>query len=241
MSDKYQISLFDNFTIDFKKKSRQKNLRIRVKNNQITVSGPLGCQENTLREYLNQNWLWVETVLHKQHVRNLELEQHRQKYKNHIMYHGKWVPLQIRHGNPLQKQWRFQISNSGIWITPPVGVNGYPDTTMLNQFLKSVAKPQILERFENIAQDLPFTYNKVFIRSQKTKWGTCSVKRNLSFNWLLIKCPFWIWDYLYIHELCHTIHFNHSKAFWELVDEYYPKRKQAEAWIKKHGDVVFNI
>ena len=240
MSDKYQTSLFADLSIEFKKRARQKNLRIRVRNNHVTVSGPASCHDRSMREFLNQNWTWVETVIQKQNLRSRALEETRHKYKYHVMYHGEWLPVRPS-GYVPTPNWVFHLADGILWFTPPHGAKGYPDAEMINAYLKKIAKPQILARFEAFAPNLPFQYNRVFIRSQKTKWGTCSAKGNMSFNWLLVKCPYWIWDYLFVHELCHTVHFNHSKAFWDLVDAHFPRREEAEAWIKAHGDIVFRL
>ncbi|MEX0771912.1 MAG: SprT family zinc-dependent metalloprotease [Balneolales bacterium] len=241
MSDKYQQTLFEDFKIEFVKRSRQRNMRIRVKNNLVTVSGPLTCGEKSMRAFLNQNLEWVEKVLNKQSSHTKTIERYREKYRHHLMLHGEWLPVQRSANKAAGKGWLLQQRDGILWFTPPDNIDDYPDADLLDHYLKQRAKPEILSRFAEFAPTLPFRYNRVFIRSQKTKWGTCSGKGNLSFNWRLIKCPYWVWDYLFVHELCHTIHFNHSKAFWELVDRHFPRRKEAEAWIKENGDVVFQL
>ncbi|MEX0779678.1 MAG: SprT family zinc-dependent metalloprotease [Balneolales bacterium] len=241
MSDKYQQTLFEDFQIKFVKRARQKNLRIRIKNNLVTVSGPLTCRERVMRDFLNQNLTWVEKTLNKQSTRTQKLDHYREQYRNHIMLYGEWLPVQRSSYKTAKNGWLLKQKDGILWFTPPDNVDDYPDTDLLNQYLKQRAKPEILSRFAEFAPTTPFQYNRIFIRSQKTKWGTCSGKGNLSFNWRLIKCPIWVWDYLFVHELCHTVHFNHSKPFWDLVDKHCPRRKEAEAWLKQNGDVVFQM
>ena len=62
-----------------------------------------------------------------------------------------------------------------------------------------------------------FQFNKISIRNQKTRWGSCSQKRNLNFNYRIIYLPQHIADYIIVHELCHLKEFNHSRKFWNLV------------------------
>ncbi|MDB5204207.1 MAG: hypothetical protein JWP09_235 [Candidatus Taylorbacteria bacterium] len=77
----------------------------------------------------------------------------------------------------------------------------------------------VKSRLEYFNQHYNLEYKKVFIKNQKTKWGSCSSSKNLNFNYKMILLPPHLQDYLVVHELCHLKEFNHSKAFWDLVGE----------------------
>ena len=79
-------------------------------------------------------------------------------------------------------------------------------------------------------------YNRITIRSQKTRWGSCSSKGTLSFNWRLMLAPPVILDYVVVHELCHLKHMNHSADFWKAVESVYPDYRNARKWLKEHGN-----
>lgn len=79
------------------------------------------------------------------------------------------------------------------------------------------------------------TYNRITIRDQKTRWGSCSARGTLSFNWRLMLAPPAILDYVVVHELCHLTHMNHSPAFWQAVEAVYPDYREARKWLKEHG------
>ena len=79
------------------------------------------------------------------------------------------------------------------------------------------------------------SYSRISIRDQKTRWGSCSSKGTLSFNWRLMLAPPSILDYVVVHELCHLTHMNHSPAFWQAVEAVYPDYKNARKWLKEHG------
>ena len=75
---------------------------------------------------------------------------------------------------------------------------------------------------------------RVTIRNQRTRWGSCSRLRNLSFNWRIIMAPEKIVDYVVIHELCHLKEMSHSKSFWALVSGYCPQWREHRRWLNAH-------
>ena len=79
------------------------------------------------------------------------------------------------------------------------------------------------------------SYGTVTIREQKTRWGSCSTKGNLNFNWKLALMPPEILDYVVVHELAHRIQMNHSAAFWAEVGKILPDYKERRQWLKVNG------
>lgn len=104
------------------------------------------------------------------------------------------------------------------------------------KWLKSVASKYIRSRVEELSKNLMLPYNKLFIRSQKSKWGNCSANKNISINWRIIKAPFFVIDYIIIHELCHTLIMKHTVKFETLLNSHYPDYKQAQDWLEKYGN-----
>ena len=86
------------------------------------------------------------------------------------------------------------------------------------------------------AAQMGITYGRVTIRTQRTRWGSCSAKGNLNFNCLLMKMPENVVRYVVVHELAHRRHMNHSPAFWSEVAKYQPTYKEDRAYLRKHGD-----
>ena len=77
-----------------------------------------------------------------------------------------------------------------------------------------------------------FFYNRVSIKNQKTRWGSCSRKGNLNFNFKIVHLPEPVLDYLVVHELCHLRELNHSKKFWQLVAQTIPNYKELRQQLK---------
>ena len=90
-------------------------------------------------------------------------------------------------------------------------------------------------KVQNFAQMLEVTYGRITIRSQRTRWGSCSIKGNLNFNCLLMLCPDEVQDYVVIHELCHRKEMNHSALFWAEVEKYCPDYRICRKWLKDNG------
>lgn len=74
----------------------------------------------------------------------------------------------------------------------------------------------------------------VMIGNWKTKWGYCKSDAELGFNWRLLMAPSWVADYVVVHELAHLRYLNHSEQFWQLVEQYFPQRRDAVVWLKQN-------
>ena len=107
--------------------------------------------------------------------------------------------------------------------------------TALENRYKEAARDYIPKRAAYFQTLTGGSYSRISIRDQKTRWGSCSSKGTLSFNWRLMLAPPAILDYVVVHELCHLTHMNHSPAFWQAVEKVYPDYKNARKWLKDHG------
>lgn len=97
------------------------------------------------------------------------------------------------------------------------------------------AKEYFPKRVSYYQQYTGGTYHRISIRDQKTRWGSCSSKGTLSFNWRLMLAPPVILDYVVVHELCHLTYMDHSAAFWKKVEAVCPDYRAARKWLKDHG------
>ena len=97
------------------------------------------------------------------------------------------------------------------------------------------AKRIFPERTAYFALRMGVDYGRITIREQKTRWGSCSSKGNLNFNWKLILAPPEVLDYVVVHELCHLKEMNHSKAFWDEVGKVMPEYETYKLWLKENG------
>lgn len=104
--------------------------------------------------------------------------------------------------------------------------------------LKEQARKVIPERAAYYAPLIGTNYGKISIRCQKTRWGSCSAKGNLSFNCLLMLTPEGVIDSIVVHELCHRKHMNHSARFYAEVLQVLPEYRTYQRWLKEHGEMI---
>lgn len=114
------------------------------------------------------------------------------------------------------------------------------DISIQEKWLKGVAEKYIRTRVAMLSEKLMLPYNRLYIRSQKSKWGSCSTSKNISINWRIIKAPVFVIDYVIVHELCHTIIMNHSVKYKTLLNAHYPNCEQAQMWLEKYGNSLIN-
>ncbi len=97
---------------------------------------------------------------------------------------------------------------------------------------KKAAYALAVEKVRHVAEKYGVQFGTITIRNQKTRWGSCTRKGNLSFSYRIVFLPEELQNYLVVHEVCHIREFNHSKAFWELVAQEVPKYTELRKRLK---------
>lgn len=118
-----------------------------------------------------------------------------------------------------------------------------PDTTdritlraLIRKALSEVQLREIRRLIDVHAPALGVQPGRIAIREQRSRWGSCSDRGNLNFNWKLMLAPPEALEYVVIHELCHLIEFNHSAKFWRLVGSRMPEYELPKKWLKQNGE-----
>ncbi len=101
--------------------------------------------------------------------------------------------------------------------------------------LGNLALKVLPEKVKLYASLMGVSYGNITIRCQKTRWGSCTAEGNLNFNCLLMLAPEQVQDYVVVHELCHRLEMNHSKRFWDLVEQVMPDYRIHKKWLKDNG------
>lgn len=205
-----------------------KHARIKVSEDlSVRVIAPNSFSENELQLILKQKEKWIESKLNYFSSKKIPLKLQR----NQILFLGN----RYRYFHYSELKNKVIVSHKHKTIRS--------GKELLNneiqiKWLKKEARKIITERVEYYSTKNKFNFNRIFIRSQKSKWGNCSNNKNLSFNWHLIQTPQYVMDYLVVHELVHTQIMDHSNKFWLKVKLIYPDFNKAIKWLNKHSSEI---
>ena len=120
-------------------------------------------------------------------------------------------------------------------------IEAMPSDALSNEEIRKLADEamqDIPRRVRYFAPLVGVTFGRITIRNQKTRWGSCSAKRNLNFNCLLMLTPPDVRDYVVVHELCHIREMNHSARFWAQVERVLPHYRVQVRWLRENGAAI---
>jgi len=212
---------------------RAKNLRIKVDMEYgLVVTAPLrfepGSLESILRE--KQGWFLDKLDYFEQQRQSLIIPG--KQPGRYVLYRGREYRLEVR--TQKTSACAVEIVDDKMVVILGEG-SGKDSAAVLEGWLKSMARLLINQRIRVVNSVLKLRFNRVAIRGQKTRWGSCSQLGNLNFNWRLVMAPLQVMDYIVAHELLHLVEPNHSKKFWALVEAVCPDYKACRDWLKKNG------
>ena len=131
------------------------------------------------------------------------------------------------------------VASKTAWIEKHLMQRKTVDISPLSEhaieLLREKARKLVTARAAYYAPIIHVRYNRIAIRTQHTRWGSCSSKGNLNFNCLLGLVPSEVLDYVVVHELCHRKELNHSDRFWNEVSRILPDYKARKQWLKDNG------
>ena len=205
---------------EINKRRNSKNLRMHINSEGIVkVSIPYYSSYRSARDFINNNTDWIEKKL------NLYIAQ-----KNRYNYLGNNINT-IKIYNANSKYFNYISTASTLEIYS--NDHAKSEFDLFIEFLRLRANEYIPKRVQEIAVEYGFEYNSVKIKLLNSSWGSCSVKKNLSFNLKLMYFNHKVIDYVIIHELCHLKIMNHSREFWNLVESIIPDYKERKSELNR--------
>ena len=204
-----------------KSRRRKRTISIQVTATGIVrISVPHRYSQKRIKATLDKHRPWIHKTLAKR------------LHKEPAITEGSTV-------NFLGRKYILKKNSSMLKVTCSSENLMYPNDADLKNDLKVYYKTKAQGFIPGIvkaeANRIGLEYCSISLKNQKTRWGSCSSKKNLNFNYLLIQCPLEVIKYVIIHELCHLKHMNHSEEFWEMVCKYDPCYKEHIKELKKYA------
>ena len=131
-----------------------------------------------------------------------------------------------------------EVDHQFLSITNPLDLN---QQTLRLGWYRSYAKRYLPGRLEQFSEEHHLPIGRITIRDQRSRWGSCSAKQNISLNWRLVLMPEWVSDAVLLHELTHTKEMNHGPKFYALVNAICPEHENSGHWLKQYGSALLQI
>jgi len=222
--------------------ARRKTIALQVRQGQVLVRAPHFINKQIINDLIQTKSAWLKAkILEQSQVVQQSFDF---KHGSILFFLGQKVRLHITYGKRadvflaatanetpqltlvLTQRFQKQPSENELHVNAV--------KKQLERFFKQQAQAIILPKVSYFSQLTQLEPSAIKIRQYSARWGSCNSKGELSFNYLMMMLPESVIDYIVVHELCHLRFLNHSKDFWQLVDNHFPQYLQAKAWLKTH-------
>lgn len=222
---------------ELRKSSKAKRVSISIKNGRVSVAIPTGFTFEYAKNFLEDNKEWVLRHLQKQMSASQKIRQKNYTSGEKLLYRGRSYPLIIEEVISSEYFAVFKGSRIVVYIPPDLAPEEKPQMvkSLIEEWYKGQAQKLLPEQVDYYAKMLNTPFNRLKVKDQKTRWGSCSNKGNINLNWRIIMAPHQVAAYVIIHELTHLRHMNHSKEFWKMVESSLPEYKKWKKWLTLNG------
>lgn len=195
----------------------------------VEVHAPKGISDVHVIQALEGKWEWIQQKLKEMKARTLESTVKTYERGESFLYLGKEYPIQISHDINIQQDYVvFEGDTLHIFVKQ---LEDDKIKQALKRFYYQQCKMLVEKRIKSYQSHFKLKPRSIRITDNKTNWGTCDSRQQLTFNWKLAMAPQSVIDYVVVHEMCHMVHLNHDRSFWRLVGRILPDYKQQENWL----------
>ncbi len=222
--------------IKMTKSSRFRNIKITIRPfNGVNVSIPPSLSFKDAEQFIQTKKNWIKSNVEKVH----DIEKKQTVFDEATTFRTKDHQLKIvpHNGHSI----KLIIKNNIIYVFYPAFAD-VKDPRIQNAVRKAIieawrieAKRYLPSRVDHLAKKYCFSYQKVTFKNASTRWGSCSALNNINLNVQLIRLPQHLCDYIILHELAHTIHKNHGKKFWGLLDKITGDARKLDKEMRKYN------
>ena len=214
-------------------RQNRKSLRLEVSAGpKLDIKAPRGLPDAEIRRFLEKNAAWIREKATLSQQPPAALADGAQ-----LFWLGRAVTLVLTTSlrKPFVHLTEDKLSVNCYALRP------YPPELLLRQWYAQEAARLLVKKTKYWCAAMETSVNRIAIKEQKTRWGSCSAKGNVNYNWRIVMAPEEIVDYLVVHELAHRFELNHSAAFWARVARHCPDYQRRRQWLKENGGKLFQI
>jgi predicted metal-dependent hydrolase len=235
--DNYQLT----YTIAYQRNRKSIQLRI-ISPDHLNITAPTKFPKESIEKILIEKSKWIVKQIVKLTAAAINPINKSISHDATVLFLGQLHTLKfmIRDTN---KPAVHLEGNQIILTLPPLAAKDtdtMPKALLKHWFIDCAVK-NLSTKTSFWAPTIGVHPKRIAIKEQKTRWGSCSSRGNINYNWRIIMAPPEVIDYLVIHELCHLRVPNHSQTFWQEVEKFSPQFKKCRTWLRTNGMVLMGI
>lgn len=199
----------------------------------ITVVSPPDTPEHVIIEKTKSKAEWIVQKLYS--FKDMQYQKINREFVNgeSFMYLGRNYSLQII-VDPNIKKPEVKLYRSKFYVTAP-NKDTEAIEKVMEQWYRQKTKEKVEKRVRYYQRFFNMNPTDIKVKEQQKRWGSCTSKNELLFNWRCVMARSDAVDYIVVHEMCHLYHKNHSKEFWELLGSVMPDYEVRKEWLKNYG------
>lgn len=218
-------------------RSDRKTMAIQIKKDGlVVVRVPRYATAAAVERFVGEHQGWIEKHYRAVSERLRQKEAFRWEDGATLLLFGDPVRLTVKM-EPAARKISASFQDGVLTVVTP-----RPDEDIIETIVKNwyrvMAKRYIGQRVQEYAKLMNVSYNRISIREQSTRWGSCSAKGNLNFNWKLLYMPPRVLDYVVVHELAHRFEMNHSERFWAVVARFMPDYQEQRRKLRSYENQI---
>jgi predicted metal-dependent hydrolase len=220
-------------------RSRRKSLAVHVRHDQVEVRAPLFVDREEVLRFLDRHRGWVLRRWRDRQQRQLEKLDLRDG--GQVYYQARQLVIELheaaRPAVSVSTGGQLQVMRiSGPELGPHAADRNQRAAAVLQKWLQASAKAYLPARTRALADYLGVGHKlkDVVFRKTRSKWGHCTARGVIQYNWLIMLAPAGVVDYMISHEVCHLLHMNHSAQYWQSVASVCPDYQRYVGWLKQH-------
>ena len=225
------------FQVEVVRTDRKRSASIRLLGDLVKVSVPLTLSDSRIRNLVTKRTPWIKNKLREQSDRPITPPKEYVSGET-VTYLGKNYRLKVLIGEQPSIKLRRGYVEATVTKTDLDTKNTI--RSLLEHWYRSLAEKRLGEKTARLAGVIGVNPASVTVKNYKSRWGSCSTKGDISYNWRIILAPHSIVDYVVVHELCHMLEHNHSSKYWKHVERHVPNWRECREWLK-HNELAKDL